>query len=189
MNPDEVPFERPDCSTPDGSQLFFPAGALFPPDPESEIDPFLREWFSSALVRLGEPSLSCGQSTDETYRLLMLPSWGPPLAIRVTMAEPYTMTATTWDGRGHETAGTHLEQATKSLTGSERRKVIDAIAESSFWSEPTLELDRAVYDGAEWIFEVRSGRRYHVVYRTSPESGAFRKLSLAVMDVAGVHAR
>lgn len=62
------------------------------------------------------------------------------------------------------------------------------MADSAFWSIPTNDLDNLlrVRDGTEWVLDGRSGDRYHIVFRGSPEAGRFRELCLLLLRLTGV---
>jgi hypothetical protein len=185
----EIPLDRPDCAKRDAPQFFFPAGVLFPERPEFEGDAFLRAWFSRALERMGEPSLSCNLPTVDTYRLLVLPTWGPPLAIRIGMAPPNpSVTVTELNGKGGYDPGTIARRATSTISEPQRQSFVDALAKADFWAAATIDYDRRGVDGTEWILEGRAGETYHVVHRWSPDTGTFHDLCMVTMDVAGVRA-
>jgi hypothetical protein len=188
----EIDSDRSGCQQLEDED-FFPAGVLVPPPPKFnadrflDLDHFVSDWYSRALRRMGEPSLSCAQPIAETYRLLLLPTWGAPVAARLQMSSVgAVIIAKELNGLGGYDPGTLSARTTKSVLASDRRKFAAAIAAAEFWRTPTMDYHRQVYDGTEWILEGRTGNRHHVVRRTSPETGAFRDLCLLVIRLAGV---
>jgi hypothetical protein len=180
-------FERAGCSNPNDDEHFFPGGFLFPADRRNDADDFVREWWSSSLQRMEEPSLSCDGVGVEGYRLLVVPTWGPALAIRIGALRARTrLSVALLNGQGGYDQG-HLERlSSRELFAAERRKIVRAIHDAGFWNMPTVDYERRGFDGTEYILEGRSGDRYRVVHRWSPESGTFHDLCRSFMRVAGM---
>ena len=106
----------------------------------------------------------------EAYRILILPTWGNPICVRVQKhGEVYGLSARRLSGQGGYDPGTLVE--TKDLElGAEDSKALDVfIRNLSFFEMPT---DDAVYgkDGDEWILEGVSNSKYHVVQRWCAET-------------------
>ena len=176
------------CKHPNEDEFFFPAGILLPPQSGAPFDEFIRRWFSKSLRRMDEPSLTCETPSADTYRLLSLPTWGPPIAIRVMLASPTArVEVRRLSGSGGYDPGTLFANSTKSLSTTDVDRLKNAIAHSAFWSTPTYDADDMlrVRDGTEWVLEGRSGNRYHVVFRGLPEPSKFRELCLLVLRLSG----
>lgn len=184
-----IEVRRAACKNPDGDEFFFPAGVLFGFKSE-RLDDFSRRWFSRALGRMVEPSLTCKAPSADTYRLLMLPTWGAPVAVRVTLTSTTAeVAAKRLSGNGGYDPGTLLGDTTSSLSPTDAARFKSAVADSAFWSTPTSDLDNLlrVRDGTAWVIEGRSGDRYHVVFRGSPEAGKFDQLCLVLLRMTGVN--
>lgn len=183
-------FERPGCSKLFGRDFFFPPGVLVPAEPPSESDAFLRGWFSDALTRMAEPSLSCRATVNESYRLLGLPTWGTPVSIRVrvSLPEPSVSVAELGGQAGYDLGGISV-RAARPIYAAERKQLAEALEAAAFWSTPTLDNERIGADGSYWVLEGRFAERYHVVHRWSPDAGPFRDLALLMMRLGGVRFR
>jgi hypothetical protein len=73
---------RTTCPEPAATDTFFPQGELY--SLRSDLDAFVREWYSMHLRAMGEPSLSCGlPSEEEVYRFLWLRTFHHPIAVRI----------------------------------------------------------------------------------------------------------
>ena len=185
--PSEI--HRPACKQPNEDEFFFPAGILLPPQSGAPFDEFIRRWFSKPLRRMDEPSLTCEAPSADTYRLLSLPTWGPPIAIRVILASTAArVEVRRLSGSGGYDPGTLVVASTKLLSTTDVGRFKNAIAHSTFWSMPTSDVDDILRmrDGTEWILEGRSGNRYHVAFRALPEPSKFRELCLLVLRLSEV---
>jgi hypothetical protein len=180
--PSEIP--RAACKQPNVDEFFFPVGVLIPSQNGASLDDFVRRWFSKSLQRMGEPSFICEAPSADTYRLLMLPTWGAPVGVRVTLLSTTAdVVVKRLSGNGGYDPGTLLAAKTSSLSVDDAARFRNTVADSAFWSIPTNDLDNLlrVRDGTEWVMEGRSGNRYHVVFRGSPEAGKFRELCLLLL--------
>jgi hypothetical protein len=174
----EVDFERGACKDAESSARFFPLGLLWPGQRAAPVDELARSWFSRVLFRMAEPSLSCGRALPHTYRFMVIPTWGPPAAVRITVTAS-ELSAVVLSGQGGYDPGHPRSIAARPLGNREREEVLAAIARANFWKLPTQDLEHRGHDGSEWLLEGRTGDRYHVVDRWSPEPGPFRELCLA----------
>jgi hypothetical protein len=178
---------RPDCRMATKDQYSFPAGVLFPRVPDSEVDGGLRGWYSTALRRMKEPSLSCGQVGGESYRLLVLPTWAPPVAVRVMLKETRaTLTVAMLSGAGGYDPGRLRVKVRRQLFTAEHRELRLALSALRLWSTPTRDDERFGADGTRWILEGRSAQAYHVVDRWFPEAGPFRDVADLLTRLAGL---
>ena len=185
--PSEI--HRAACKQPNGDEFFFPVGVLIPSQNGPSLDDFVRRWFSKSLQRMGEPSLTCEAPSADTYRLLMLPTWGAPVGVRVTLLSTTAdVVVKRLSGNGGYDPGTLLAAKTSSLSVDDAARFRNTVADSAFWSIPTNDLDNLlrVRDGTEWVMEGRSGNRYHVAFRGSPGAGKFREFCLLLLRLTGV---
>lgn len=183
----EIQFDRATCIDRDSLAHFFPAGSLFPGEGSAKLDELFSSWYSRVLTTMAEPSLSCGRVDIETYRFLMIPTWGPPAAVRIAFGvRGALLTARLLSGLGGYDVG-HLERsAQRVLFWAEREALLRAIERADFWRMRVRDPERLGVDGSQWILEGRSASRYHVVDRWSPHSGEFHELGTLFARLGGV---
>jgi len=186
--PTSAAQSRPTCPGAAAADNFFPRGELSPQS--AELDALEQRLYSQRLRAMGEPSLSCGQSSEEeVYRFLWLPTFQHPLSVRITrtgdgaaldMAE---LTGASGDEPG--TVGRHEE---RKLTNAEWQSLQAALGAIDFWNMPANQLppDPTVVhtDGTIWILEGYRAGAYHVVDRWSPEKTPYANACLKFLDLA-----
>lgn len=117
-----------------------------------------------------EPSLySMAQASAEGYRFLLVPSFGPPQAVRIQKtANGYVLTfkQLTADAlRGGKLVASHE----RPLTAAEAKAVMEGVERISFWKLPLHPGGEHVgTDGDQWILEGVRDSTYHVVDWWSP---------------------
>ena len=178
--------ERADCAKVDADELFFPKGVFGEPDPQFDDDAFTREWYSDHLRAMAEPSLSCGESDQASYRFLWLRTWGHPIAVRIEVGQSNTLTAVELDGRGGYEPGKVSRRVKRQLSAEEWKTLSHTLEALNFWKMPTLLPATLGLDGANWVLEGRSGREYHVVDRWSPTDDGYRDFCLMFVEFAGL---
>lgn len=153
---------------------YFPAGAF----DDSASDQFLAGYYSTELKILGEPSLLKPAGGEvETYRLLWLRTFDPPIAVRLEVKSDGTGTVTTKMADGQagfpNTSRKIVENASRPVQREQVQAFLALIARTSFWSiatnedpEDTIDVGQ---DGSEWVLEGAKGGIYHVVSRWSPD--------------------
>lgn len=179
-------FARAPCKAPESAERFFPPGSLWPGEQRVEDDELFRSWYSQILFRMAEPSLSCGRFVPQTYRFVVVPTWGPPAAVRITVTAAPRLSAVVLSGQGGYDPGRPKAVAARFLGNAERDELLDAISRADFWNLPAQDLGHRGMDGSEWLVEARVGDRYHVVNRWSPTEGAYHALCLAFARLGGV---
>jgi len=174
---------RPACPDVMQSDYFWPG----PPD--AAFDAHVRQWYAPHLRVMGEPSLSCGATSEaEVYRFLWLRTFHRPIAVRVARdAQGARLVAVELSGAGGYAPGAIVSKVEKSLGAADWQTLMTALAGIDFWRMPTLPLqDPSGLDGAQWIVEGRRGSDYHVVDRWTPREGAYRDAGLAFLKLAGI---
>ncbi len=157
------------------SEHFFPPLVFASPVPdgfdhieesEKRGDKFTREWYEDWITRMEETSIynKCDRNKD-VYRLSWLPSFDPPIAIRVVKRET-----------GIELIGKRMREAPydnpsasdyrykkKSLQVEEWNRLMNFLKEIYFWDLPTVpniytvlndstvRVDMQGNDGAQWL--------------------------------------
>jgi hypothetical protein len=162
---------------------YFPAGTF---DDSRGADAFRRAWYSRALAAMGEPSLS-GKTTDaETYRLLWIRTWDPPVAIRfVPNPTAIVLHVVELDGEGGYDPGKVSRSDSKRLGRDESLAVLRALEAADIWNVPTNDT-RLGLDGSQWVMEARRLDSYRVVDRWSPEEGPYRSFCELLIQKARV---
>ncbi|MFZ5791051.1 MAG: hypothetical protein ACOY3L_10155 [Pseudomonadota bacterium] len=167
-----------------GDEQYIPRGT-FPRDYPGS-DEARRGWYSLSLLRMGEPSLACGDwQGAEAYRILWLNALWHPVAIRVgRRGSEIELVATQLSGIASADPGVILAQVRKTLPVSQWYRLTDAVRHSEFWSLPTSGNMYGLH-GEQWVVEGRRGDAYHIVDRWSPGAGAYRDLGVLFFDLAG----
>jgi hypothetical protein len=139
--------------------------------PNRLIDPggddFLADWYSEDLYAMKEPSLWALSREDRkavAYRFLWLPSFRPPLAVRVVPSgDGAVLDAIRLDGpngyRGAKPVSRRNVKLTRDQWAELRRRIDDA----RFWSLPSELWTYGIADGAGYVVEGIKAGRYHVV--------------------------
>lgn len=124
----------------------------------------------------------------EVYRLVLLPTFDDPIAIRLWKSnEQYFLTvkkAVDGKGMGMERFG-KLYENTKPVTRAEWNEFINHLEEAMFWDLPSRDKDDIpVNDGASWTLEGKSTDRYHIVDRITP-SKELKESCLYLLKLSG----
>jgi hypothetical protein len=165
----------------------------FPPNTlEKAPQEFLREWYSTYLATLKEPSLFelAHDTTTYSYRFLWLRSFNNPVAIRLNVNADGTGTLIqkVASGEAGFRPGYLTISNSKPITRQQTQYFLQKVHQVDFWSMPTIDPVIGGEDGSEWIIEGVHDGKYHVVNRWSPSSGPIHELGLAlVIDLAGMN--
>jgi hypothetical protein len=131
------------------------------------ITAFEAKWFGHALARMNEPRLPelAKDPNAIVYRILILPTWGNPIAVRATKhSDLYTLSARRLDGEGGYDPGKLAETKDTEL-GAEDSRQLEVLLHGVDFFEMSTNEDVLGEDGDESILEGVSGGRYHVVTR------------------------
>jgi hypothetical protein len=179
-NPRHDPYvlmlERSSCIDWHSDDYYFPKGTLFPDAPSSGVEQLFRQEFSRYLHAMREPSLSCEPHPGEVYRVLMLPSWGPPTVVRINLFGNRAVATTAQLEPKGLAVGTLDHWMSRSLTGKDVVAARRALDSAQFWKAPTADCQLIGYDGVQYLVEGRSGANYHAINRWSPDVGAVHNL-------------
>ena len=175
---------RVTCPAQGTDEYYFPPSTLDPHTAKG--DRFARDWYSSHLTAMKEPSLSCSPLNDsQSYRFIWLRTFHHPVAVRITHANGQTqLVAVELTGAGGYEPGTIANQIEKQLTPDHWHTLLQGIEKLNFWALPTQEPSSGL-DGAQWIIEGRDGSQYHVVDRWAPKSGPYREVGLLFINLTG----
>lgn len=170
-----------------GQVEYFPVG-IFHERPDS--DDFVREWYSAHLRSIHEPSLwqLCEATDAEFLRFLWVPTWSPPLAVRVEIG---TDGATCIYGRmtsgfGGYGTGSVTHSTTSVLDREACGNIQNYLDLAEFWTLAAREVVSAACDGDQWIFERSGNGRYHVVDRWNPRTGPLSDLGVYLVSLSAL---
>jgi hypothetical protein len=144
--------------------------AYFPVKTKNEeegVTAFEAKWFSKPLERMNEPHLpeAAKDSKAIVYRLMILPTWGNPIVVRVQKQQTiYSLSARRLDGQGGYDPGKLVEQRDIQLSEQDSKTLESLIESLKFFEMPTEDKIFGA-DGDESILEGVSGGKYHVVDR------------------------
>jgi hypothetical protein len=181
----ELPRDRKNCASVDSAEFFFPKGTIGIKQQQFDEDSYVREWYSKHLRAMGEPSLSCSDYRPESYRFLWLRTFGRPIAVRIEIGRSIDLIAVELDGAGGGEPGEIARKIQRQLQANEWTTLSTALRNTAVWTMPSRD-SRHGWDGAQWVFEGRSRRNYHMVDRWSPKTGAYRELCLMFVKLAGI---
>jgi hypothetical protein len=124
-------------------------------------------WYGKTLERMNEPRLPdiANDKNAEVYRLMILPTWGNSIAVRVQRhGELYSLSARRLDGQAGYELGKLIESKDIELSADDSRALGVLIQNLNFFQ---LVTDDGVmgHDGDEWIIEGVSQGKYHVAQR------------------------
>lgn len=154
-------------------------GGDFPPAPHYKF-----------LAAMDEPSLSVGDVRAETYRIIWLRSFDPPMVFRLIVLPDGTAILITkkTNGEGGYEPGKMVLNKETTIDKQETQELLKALKMTNFWTLPTFLSDFEVgFDGAHWVLEGKNGREYHLVDRWS--GGEIRDWALLLMNMSGENLR
>lgn len=153
---------------------YFPTGA---------VSDFEQGWYSSDLSAMKEPVLSAAGKPPGYFalRILLLPTWGPPVAVRYeTDGTRGIYRSVMLSGEGGYDPGTFKAGRTVSLTQSEVAALRLLLDQSGYWSLPQKN-DVDGMDGDELVMETIQNGEHRVLVRWTPSANAHeRKLERLV---------
>jgi len=144
--------------------------------------------YAKQLTDIGQPLL-CPDSVSagtEWYRLLWVPTFSPPIFLRIDIQLDGTAELLTykWEGQGGYDWGKQ-EKTLRKLTSEEEGELFYSLADIGFWTLPAeahLPPNLEVLDGTEWFFEGVKDGKCHVVRRySSPLSSFFARQFLGAV--------
>jgi hypothetical protein len=157
--------------------LLAPAQVSRPPIkyfPDSSLDlrrdHFKRDWYSTQLNALQEPSLYQMGKVSNSESYLWLRTFHHPVAVRADVKPDGTGMLTTkiTSGAGGYRPGTITENRSQLLSKEQISTFLAKVDDVQFWKAPNPVNDQRGTDGSQWIIEGLKNGRYHVVDRWSP---------------------
>jgi hypothetical protein len=160
-----------------------------PPSGLQDISERLSKDYSEALRTMKEPSLWKLAQQDKqiaVYRLLKLPTWGRPIAVRIEKAGGrVTLNEVLLDGDGGYDLGEVVVSKQVALSERDWDRLMRHVEGVGFWDMPTSINDLGV-DGEHLIVEGVKDGKFHVVDRWEPKPGAYRELCRSMLNLAGL---
>jgi len=134
---------------------------------EEGISKFEADWYGKSLARMKEPRLPvlAKEIDAEVYRILILPTWGNSVAVRVQKrGQLYSLSARRLSGQaGYDPGG--LAEAKDLELNAEDSKTLDFLIHNLDFFQIPRATDTRGPDGDEWILEGVSKGKYHVAQR------------------------
>lgn len=165
------------------------------PGPQLENNDYLEylspiEWKREILDRFGENDLRTQpDASTQVYRLVFLPTFDPPVCIRVeSRAGQYSVEVTKLSGLGgfgFDELGSRKPTVSRYISRQDWLDLERLIDASRFWELPRVDiLDEPVPDGAWWVLEGENGL-YHRVQRITPHV-KLKAAMVKMLDLGGV---
>lgn len=131
-----------------------------------------------------KPFRKASNSATESYRFIWIPSFRPPVLIRVwdTGGEKF-LTVKTGSGVSVAINGIDVEK-NKRLSDAEWNEILDNIERAEFWTKPTFdENDEIKLDGASYLYDGKKDGKLHDLYRITPDAD-LRRLGGYLINLA-----
>ena len=144
------------------------------------LSAFEADWYGESLKRMNEPRLpeAAKDGNAVIYRLMILPTWGNPMVVRVQKhGKTYSLAARRLNGQGGYNPGKLVEQRDIQLSENDSAALEMLIGQLKFFTMPTDDGELGT-DGDQWIIEGVSGGKYHVVDRWCASSEGTQKRGL-----------
>lgn len=172
------------CSSRPKRTGFFPDGT-FHDDPNRNAG--FSEWIVSNLNILQEPSLFAlsNDSKVQCYRLLFLPAFEKPIALRLTIKSDDTGTLDVKIGTAESETPRLIESKTIQASRQQVADFLHLLDKANFWNLPVRYGGYGV-DGVIFIIEGVKDGEYQVVQRWSPKEGAYLDAADFLFELANL---
>lgn len=154
---------------------------------ESKYKGFTAQWYQKQLDALKEPSFEDFRRADvpEAVRFVWLRTFHNPVAISVAVSADRSgaLVLKVASGKGGYDPGRLETDTSIKLTSDQIDMLRRTIESNKFWERTPP--DRAGFDGARWIIEVKRGGQYHFVDEWTPEDGPVRNLGQHLIELSG----
>jgi hypothetical protein len=143
--------------------------------------------WATLLSRFQEmPLESLPACVDESYRVIWIPTFHSPVAVRVwsSSGSRYLVTKEL-DGKGGYGMGNLVLDQQPSLSDDQWFNFKRLLVQASYWDLPSADDAPIPHDGAEWVIEGFAGKKYHKVHRRSP-STEFRAACISLVQLSGL---
>jgi hypothetical protein len=152
------------------SDKYFPLGVL---SCRPDLDESRRDWYSTFLSGLGEPSLWRLSKTDpnaRVYRFLWLRTFHHPVVVRLILNPDLTglVISKIGSGAGGYEPGRLIRNSVSPTGSGATALFLTKIIDADFWSLRSRKDEPTGTDGSEWIIEGVADGHYQVVDRWCP---------------------
>ncbi len=125
-------------------------------------------WYAKALARMDEPPLAAATASARVFRFTLLPTWGHPVSVRLTLAGTSgIIEAKRLSGLGGYEPGRLEEKGSVRLSAAQVEEFVALFGKLGFRQMAFEDPDRG-FDGSEWILEAVESGEYHIVARWTP---------------------
>jgi hypothetical protein len=145
------------------------------------------EWVGKFYAAQMEFPFSCLDENVEAYRLLFIPSFKPPAAIRIWRQGDQHQIAVkqlATEGLPEFGAKDLIVNITRPITIDEWNHFQELLKKSNFWSMTSADVRERGLDGATFLLEGKRSDQYHVVDRWSPEDQNFIDACIYLMEIS-----
>ena len=139
--------------------------------PKGSVSDFEQTWYAKHLLAMKEPILSL-TGKDRTYfafRVLYLPTWGRPVAVRYEKkGDRFVRRSVKLSGDGGYDPGKIADQKETQIERKEVDDLATSLEKAGFWDMPVNDNVMGV-DGSQLIIEVIKDGHHRVRVRWTPE--------------------
>jgi len=143
------------------NQNYFPSG----------LGKYRQSWYTRHLIAMDEKSLQALANSEVQFvcRLLWLRSFHHSICIRVTKYDDgkAILVAKELSGSGGFDSGKLTKNTEVNWTELQFRQFEQILDKVKIYDQKSMDESTLGYDGAEWVYEINDGGRYHVVDRSS----------------------
>jgi hypothetical protein len=139
--------------------------------PKDSVSDFEQTWYAKHLSAMEEPVLAPVPREKDyfAFRVLYLPTWGPPTAVRVERrGQVIRRRAVVLSGQGGYDPGHIKEDRRTVISTRDFESLLDELRKSGFW-EANPKDDGIGFDGTQLIIEAVQGERHFTFVRWTPE--------------------
>ena len=175
---------RRECPPQSGVDFFYPPGAVY--EKNLSRDEEQRAMASRFLRAAGVPSLSCGDSVVEGYRLLLMPSYDPAIVLTLSLVNGrWRIDAAEFSDPRTGSTWKVTHRASRVIPDEEILQFLEAVERAKFWLRPAWK-ESTTQDAATWMIEGRRRTGYRVVTMLDPVDYAFQEVALRFFSFAHI---
>lgn len=132
------------------------------------------------------PLESLPACVDESYRVIWVPTFHAPVAVRIwsSQGRRYLLTKQL-DGRGGYGMGRLALDKQQPLSDEQWFSFKKLLMQASYWDLSSADDGPIPHDGAEWIIEGLESNNHHSVHRRSPGT-EFRAACIYLVQLSGL---
>jgi hypothetical protein len=146
-------------------------------EPPSNFDEYLAVFEEKPLDEYSE---------DLIFRFIWLRTFDAPMTFRLTKDKSgsYLLFFKGTDGKGGYGIGKLNLNEKIYIMRDEADSLLKLIeGKCNFWIQPSHESDMGI-DGAQWIFEFKKSKHYHLIQRWSPNQGCTSEIGITLIEMS-----